>query len=128
MREILFRGKSVETGEWIYGLFVNDWETCYIFTLNEVAKGLDIGGYLDCCRMHEVIPETVGQYTGCSDKYGKKIFEGDIVRVRSKHLDYVIYVDGCFCMAKQAYCYEFTYQDPETLEVIGNIHDNPGLA
>lgn len=67
MREILFRGKRVDNGEWVEGFFVSQANDTYIFEPLQVNHGIDIGGYLDCCRMQEVIPETVGQFTGLYD-------------------------------------------------------------
>ena len=82
------------------------------------------------------IPETVGQYTGMTDKNGKRIFEGDIIRCGGKVVGVVNYHDCCFCV-------RFIMKDhanrsnpamdiieneyPNDIEVIGNIHDNPEL-
>ena len=114
MREILFRGKRVDNCEWAYGYYT----VCRV-TDDHVIDGKE-------CN-HVVIPGTVGQYTGENDKNGRKIFEGDIVRVNDKYVDAVIFSNGCFCMESQIMMFEFTYQCFDEIEVIGNIHDNPEL-
>ena len=122
MREILFRGKA--STEWVYGdlRHINDGRVA-------VRKDGEIYPY-------EVIPETVGQYTGLIDKNGRKIFEGDIVYCKSR-LDnanmVVIFECGQFRMVLsenyRSYQTNSGFYDINCFdkEVIGNIHDNPEL-
>ena len=132
MREILFRGRC-SGGPWLYGsLLVYKDGYCEIC----VPDGED------ALNKFRVDPETVGQFTGLTDKNGKKIFEGDIVHILGnqmvedwKNVDYIAliaFLDGGFCAidgtiddhAFRRYALERMDFD---LEVIGNIHDNPEL-
>lgn len=78
MREILFRGKTKD-GEWVYGDLLQDDGKFYITEHDGWSTFYPKSGTADV-YMHEVIPESVGQYTGLEDFYDTKIFEGDIIK------------------------------------------------
>ena len=135
MREILFRGKQRYNGKWIIsGNVFFDEELKHVYFRN---PNNDPAEKAYVCR--EVIPESVGQYTGLTDKNGKKIFEGDIVKhFNNSDEEYdigVIYFDTEFMGWRRTTQGRFhkiiidTYKlNPTCIyEVIGNIHDNPEL-
>lgn len=125
MREIRFRGKIVRTGEWVCGGIVHQTDH-YGETVDKyfIIDGTETQDY-DIGYEYEVIPETVGQFTGLTDKNGKRIFEGDIVKVG------VYYYCGCYPHTEtrvlEVKIPDFYCWQKDGMEVIGNIHDNPEL-
>lgn len=122
MREILFRGKRTDNGEWIEGTYFPPANTLISYKL-ELIDG--VVTFMDFC----VIPETVGQFTGLTDKNGKKIFEGDIITMqkygKGKHKSLVYFKNGKFAVDGSNYAFKDIC--PRNMEIIGNIYDNPEL-
>lgn len=129
MREILFRGKNVLDGQWHYGSL-------------QTFKGFSIFD-ASLKQWHTVRGETIGQYTGLTDKNGRRIFEGDILkedyRFGGKHVLHVVMFEGSSFGTKRFVSGKLSnicipFDDCENpmctereTEVIGNIHDTPEL-
>jgi uncharacterized phage protein (TIGR01671 family) len=126
MREILFRGKRADNGQLVYGFYAQELQGQHYILADE-------GDFYDgpMLTMVEIIPETVGQYTGLKDKNGVKIFEGDILRGSMVNL-IVAYEGAGFISYWMDHDYGYGTEKMwrnlvEGGEVIGNIHDNPEL-
>ena len=139
MREILFRAKRFDNGEWVEShsfirLQNDEYAVCFLGSgiLGKVYFNEDsnIDAFIsrDDCVFYQVNPETVGQFTGMLDKYGKKIFEGDIVRAMMDYGPAGMIESVVDIGFKKHDGYRWNYFDLDTIEIIGNIHDNPELV
>ena len=120
-REILFRGKRKDNGEWVEGFYFENFDKCYIMSTkyldNPITKFI-----------FEVLPETVGQYIGLPDKKDKKIFEGDIVRERGGESYQGYYeIDNVLTVKIPDILVNFEMSYDCEYKIIGNIYDNPEL-
>ena len=158
MRKILFRGKRLDNGEWIQGFLViwgNDYYIAPDINAYTSMGGRGKGRCMMFGHYYQVLPETVGQFTGLTDKNGTKVFEGDIVAIppnmsRKRTLGVVKFGDyktppygvdktnrGFYIrwyyeneaieeMLRRDIVFWFNYSHVDIL-IIGNIYDNPEL-
>lgn len=146
MRELLFKGKAKGTGEWISGGYLQRAEAKYYFKKDQALIHSYIAsdwttyfGLPSELTIHEVEPSTVCQYTGLTDKNGKKIFEGDIVRygeicgevkfgLHESNWQICKYNQGFYIEFPEESLYrkELGYLENKVV-VIGNIYDSPKL-
>lgn len=124
MREIIFRGKNDFTNEWYYG---------YLMNKPQYGLCIEFVDEKDVQNNIVVNPNTIGQFTGLTDKNGQRIFEDDIVMKRTyngKKPMRVVFSFGCFHCGfgggSSTASHPYTLDDRQ-IEVIGNIHDNPDL-
>lgn len=118
-REILFRGKRVDNGEWVEGYY----SPVNIPITGNMGHFINVGGY----RAVEIDPETVSQFTGLEDKLGTKIFEGDVID--DLGVEYIVVFDSDYAQFRgkfDGWNAEISHI-ASRCEVIGNIHDNPEL-
>ena len=138
MREILFRGKRLDNGDWVEG-YLYEHEPPLVGIVSEkdepeVSKWFILRtGFADWnmprpVELVEVDPSTVGQYTGLKDKNGERIFDGDIVQAHfrtnhSKQIFRVTFDDGMFIFNNDYV--KLPVRGIYGIKVIGNVHDNP---
>lgn len=142
MSEILFRGKRIADGEWVEG-----WLT-YRYRYDQQSQKEILGPVIDyphkltigktagttICSA-KVDPSTVGQFTGLTDRNGKRIFEGDIIKWNDK-MGHIVFGMGCFCVKylmphcqyRNSPAIDIVFHEyPNEVEVVCNIHDNSEL-
>lgn len=140
IRTIIFRGKRTDNGEWIEGYYASQSNhACFAnelkhqhFIFKDVCLEFNLGGLQE----FEVIPSTVGQYTGLIDKNGKKIFEGDVVQyygscplevyIEKGHTK-IRWYDTISASKCDELFFSIDREGYDECEIIGNIHDNPEL-
>ncbi len=130
MREILFRGKRIDTGEWVYGFYVrlHDSKGNESHRIYPGYAETDCGDYYP--DWYEVESETIGQFTGLTDKNGKNIFEGDMI----VSYDLFGYKENCGIVGWNELFVAWHMDDHSmysgsiaSYEVIGSIHDEREL-
>lgn len=139
MREIIFRGKRIDNGEWVEGFYYSKrhrHRDGAFFGVVEHVISMGIieisGAYGECSKNieYKIIPETIGQFIGLTDANGEKIFEGDIVDCARE--DEPLKVEWCedsarFILSASTFCCDFDNYWGYEVEVIGNIYDNQEL-
>ncbi len=131
-REIIFKAKRIDNGEWVEGCLVIDHSRSNLFEyrMQPVESGV--------LYAPPINPETICQYTGLTDKNGNRIWENDICDRKEPYPEIVKMYDGDWtldysysCGKDYGYCYcnlGFYTVERKEVEVIGNIFDNPELV
>ena len=142
IREVIVRGKRTDCGEWVEGDLLH-----YESGEMAICKGFSKYGYeaTEIIGRYKVLPETVGQYTGLTDKNGVRIFEGDIVKgiaYSVERIGAIVWIDEIASFGVRYFksqnpttwenssilrCASMGKTDEFAAEIIGNIHDNPEL-
>jgi uncharacterized phage protein (TIGR01671 family) len=130
-REIKFRGKSTDTGKWVYGFL------SFFYTAGKDENGLILTDKAkiyspEDCQCSDIWAETVCQFSEITDRNGKRIFEHDIILIHESESSYqftveVLFHKGMFCYRNKACGFTPLWYVSDRCEVIGNVFDNSGL-
>ena len=136
MRKILFKAKRKDDGEWVEGYYLNVAKINHFICTGKIKLDGAVKGIL-APEMHAITPDTLCQYTGLTDKNGKKIWENDICDRKEKYPEIVTYnkgdwqLDYSYVFGKEMHTdacnLGFYVCERGCVEVIGNIFDNPDL-
>lgn len=143
MKEIICKGKQLNSKEWVKGQLIRVGDRCFIIYDDDYTYLSTLFGepQLVVRRFYEVDPETIGQWTGLRDREGVDIFEGDILEgnwLGDRRKGRIVFIDEiasfgivfegrkdpCAVLNKMEW---FTGHNDHRCEIIGNIHDNPEL-
>ena len=132
-REIKFRGKRIDTGEWVYGGIYQPPDATFIVTFMEFQEPIDEGGQIVYIpELNKVNHNTIGQASGVTDKEGKEIYEGDFIQCfhnyqKQKYgaIEAVKFTNGAFWLPiwETSLC-KYLEDFKKQVEVIGNVHDH----
>ena len=127
MREIKFRAKRTDTGEWVFG------DLQHVQRINTKEQAEQSGRRSEpAVRIanYDVDEQTIGQYTGMKDADGKEIYEGDVIfqtNVFGERKYSLEYINGAFCLCRNGDIWLTLVDVRLSIYVKGNIHDNPEL-
>lgn len=132
MRNIIFRGKRLDNEAWVYGDLIENQGRYFIYhAMSETTIEDNDDGRIVVAAV-EVDPATVGQYTGLKDRYGDRIWEGDILRSENGYAEPIGWSQdnagfATMDFANGEYIYEIDQFLASTKTISGTIHDNPDL-
>lgn len=136
MREILFKAKRKDNGEWVEGYYLNIAKINHFICTGKIKLDGAVKGII-APEMYEINPDTICQYTGLTDKNGQKIWENDICDRKEKYPEIVVFNEGDWQL-DYSYVFEkeihsdacnlgFYVCERNCVEVVGNIFDNAEL-
>ena len=129
MREVLFKAKRKDNGEWVEGYYLNIAKVNHFICTGKIKLDGALKGIV-APEMYAIDPDTLCQYTGLTDKNGKKIWENDILECGMRLRVSWHHFKASWVLSKKGWMYNHFFGEsvePEDVEVIGNIFDNPEL-